>query len=217
MTGKKAMLRNNSCGISIKEKEREKMKNYFSKLFTSVLVITSILFLNVGTARVFGAMTLTENSNVRSVSAAKSPAGLKNYNIQMSLRAQKTGLVGDKIDILSFSHSIISPRDPQSGLPTGRRMHKPLMISKQVDKTSPIIMNILCTNENISELVLTFTDSNPRDSYTIRLTNANIASIDMSEDDSGSLIEEIGLTYQKIEWTWKDGGITSSDYWEASN
>jgi type VI secretion system secreted protein Hcp len=27
--------------------------------------------------------------------------------------------------------------------------------------------------------------------------------------------EEIAFTYQKIEWTWTDGGITSSDEWEA--
>jgi hypothetical protein len=27
--------------------------------------------------------------------------------------------------------------------------------------------------------------------------------------------EEVQFTYQKIEWTWVDGGITSSDTWET--
>jgi type VI secretion system secreted protein Hcp len=27
--------------------------------------------------------------------------------------------------------------------------------------------------------------------------------------------EEISFTYQKIEWTWTDGGITADDDWEA--
>ena len=27
--------------------------------------------------------------------------------------------------------------------------------------------------------------------------------------------EEVSLTYQKIEWTWNDGGITAGDDWEA--
>ena len=27
--------------------------------------------------------------------------------------------------------------------------------------------------------------------------------------------EEIAFTYQKITWTWKDGGITADDDWEA--
>jgi hypothetical protein len=35
------------------------------------------------------------------------------------------------VDILA------SPRDPASGLPTGKRMHKPFVITKYIDKSSP--------------------------------------------------------------------------------
>ena len=34
---------------------------------------------------------------------------------------------------------IVSPRDPASGLPTGKRMHKPMPITKELDKSSPTI------------------------------------------------------------------------------
>ena len=34
---------------------------------------------------------------------------------------------------------IVSPRDAASGLPTGKRQHKPISISSEVDKTSPIV------------------------------------------------------------------------------
>ncbi len=27
--------------------------------------------------------------------------------------------------------------------------------------------------------------------------------------------EEVAFTYQKIEWTWMDGGITAMDDWES--
>jgi type VI secretion system secreted protein Hcp len=27
--------------------------------------------------------------------------------------------------------------------------------------------------------------------------------------------EEIAFTYQRITWTWKDGGLTSQDVWSA--
>ena len=27
--------------------------------------------------------------------------------------------------------------------------------------------------------------------------------------------EEVSLTYQKIEWTWNEGGISASDDWET--
>ena len=29
------------------------------------------------------------------------------------------------------------------------------------------------------------------------------------------MLEMISFTYQKIEWTWVDGGITSTDNWET--
>jgi type VI secretion system secreted protein Hcp len=29
------------------------------------------------------------------------------------------------------------------------------------------------------------------------------------------MLEEITLTYQKIEWTWTDGGVTAEDDWES--
>jgi type VI secretion system secreted protein Hcp len=56
----------------------------------------------------------------------------------------------------------------------------------------------------------------------VKLTNANIASIAfrMANNKHPDLMkfaeyEEIAFTYQKIEWTWTDGGITAGDDWEA--
>ncbi|HLF32144.1 MAG TPA: type VI secretion system tube protein Hcp, partial [Xanthomonadales bacterium] len=42
----------------------------------------------------------------------------------------------DEIDILSWSWGE-SQRDAASGMATGKRQHKPLMITKRVDKSSP--------------------------------------------------------------------------------
>ncbi|MDV3443847.1 type VI secretion system tube protein Hcp, partial [Pseudomonas otitidis] len=36
---------------------------------------------------------------------------------------------------------------PQSGQPTGQRVHKPLMITKVFDKSSPLIFNALTSGE----------------------------------------------------------------------
>ncbi|MEP7234917.1 MAG: hypothetical protein ABI778_06445 [Ignavibacteriota bacterium] len=35
----------------------------------------------------------------------------------------------NKIESIAISHDIISPRDPASGLPTGKRMHKPFTLT----------------------------------------------------------------------------------------
>jgi hypothetical protein len=38
---------------------------------------------------------------------------------------------------ISFEQEIVSPRDAASGLPTGKRMHKPFVITKELDRSSP--------------------------------------------------------------------------------
>ena len=40
---------------------------------------------------------------------------------------------------IEMKYEIVSPRDAQSGLPTGKRMHKPFVITKETDKSSPVL------------------------------------------------------------------------------
>jgi type VI secretion system secreted protein Hcp len=156
-------------------------------------------------------------------------------NAYLKLKGQKSGEIKGsvtqkgreaKIAVIAVSHDIISPRDAASGLPTGKRMHKPFVITKELDKSSPLLYNILTTNENIPEWELQFWQPSAtgaeKQHYTIKLTNANIASIDfrMANNKHPDLMkfseyEEVAFTYQKIEWTWVDGGITAHDDWEA--
>jgi type VI secretion system secreted protein Hcp len=134
------------------------------------------------------------------------------------------------ISLLEFSQEITSPRDPQSGLPTGQRLHKPLIITKEIDKTSPILYNVLCTNENLTEVTIKFWQPQLKavsgsgteaQHYTIKLTNANLSSMDVSTREfshdekvsTAKVVERLSFTYQEIEWTWTDGGITAQDTW----
>jgi type VI secretion system secreted protein Hcp len=128
--------------------------------------------------------------------------------------------------VIAVQHEIVCPRDPQSGIPTGKRMHKPLVLTKELDRASPLLQAVLCTNENIREARIEFwtatATGQEKQHYTVRLTNANISSITfkMANIRSPKLVrfaeyEEIALTYQKIEWTWNDGGISAADDWEA--
>ena len=161
-------------------------------------------------------------------------------NAYITLKGQKTGQIKgsvtqkgreDSIEVIAVSHEIVSPRDPASGLPTGQRMHKPFVITKEIDKSSPVLFKVLTTNENLTEFTLRFWAPNNKAAagtgtevqyYTVKLTNANIASIDtrMLNNKNPDLMryapyEEVAFTYQKIEWTWTDGGITASDDWDA--
>ena len=159
-------------------------------------------------------------------------------NAYLKLKGQKQGEIKGsvtqkgregKIAIIAVSHEIISPRDPASGLPTGKRMHKPFVVTKELDKSSPLLYNALVNNENIPDWQLQFWTPQIKAAtgggtevqhYTVKLENANIASIDFRMANNKhpdlmkfELYEEIAFTYEKIIWTWKDGGIESEDSW----
>ncbi|HEY2616656.1 MAG TPA: type VI secretion system tube protein TssD [Acetobacteraceae bacterium] len=131
------------------------------------------------------------------------------------------------IRVVAVQHEITSPRDAQSGLPTGRRQHKPFVVTKELDRSSPILYRMLATNETITSLVVKFMASaGPSgatvNDYTVTLTNASIADItfvmpstvDATLSKSPEL-DRVSFTYQKIEWTWTEGGISASDDWAA--
>ncbi|MCL8061316.1 type VI secretion system tube protein Hcp, partial [Pseudomonas aeruginosa] len=46
----------------------------------------------------------------------------------------------DQVMVQGFNHEVIIPRDPQSGQPTGQRVHKPVVITKVFDKASPLLL-----------------------------------------------------------------------------
>ncbi|WP_437669446.1 type VI secretion system tube protein TssD [Sorangium sp. So ce131] len=144
----------------------------------------------------------------------------------------------DKIGVVAVNHTIVSPRDPATGMPSGKRQHKPLTITKELDKSTPLLLQALVTNETISEWELQFITTAisaqtgvgaEKNHYTIKLVNATIASIDFIMDHTrknadvaaGGLAtqqqetERVSFTYQKIIWTWTDGGITAEDDWET--
>ena len=101
------------------------------------------------------------------------------------------------------------------------------MITKELDKSSPLLYSMLVHNENVSEWTLEFWTPQlaaatgtgvEKQHYTVKLTNANIASIafrmpNNKEPGTATLAEyeEIAFTYQKIEWIWVDGNIVAQD------
>ena len=132
----------------------------------------------------------------------------------------------DSIMIIGTSHEVVSPRDAASGLPTGKRQHKPFNITKEVDKSSPLLYAVLVNNENVTEWKLQYWQPSASgrevQHYTVELVNASIASIrhemlnnKYPENMQHKEREHIAFCYQKITWTWMDGGITAQDDWET--
>lgn len=132
----------------------------------------------------------------------------------------------DSIMVIGTSHEVESPRDAASGLPTGKRQHKPFTITKEIDMATPLLYNALVNNENIPEWKLEYwqpsTSGAEQQHYSVTLTNASISEIRQEmlnnkypENMQHKEREHIAFCYQKIEWTWVDGGISCEDDWET--
>ena len=127
---------------------------------------------------------------------------------------------------LALSHDITSPRDPASGLPTGKPMHKPLTVTIPWGSATPRLLNALYNNETLTTVHLSFLRTTPAgidaEFMTIDLTNASVSEIasrvpNVSDPNLSKLQEynEVSFTYQKITTTFTVGGITATDDWEA--
>jgi type VI secretion system secreted protein Hcp len=157
-------------------------------------------------------------------------------NAHLNLEGTKCGKVKgsvqqqgreDSIMVIAVEHVVASPRDAASGQASGKRQHKPLTITKWVDKSSPVLYQILVTNEVIKTLKLDFYQTTPEGAeeifYTIELENATISEIKLvmlnnkyPDNMQHKEQENVSFTYQKITWTFQDGGISSGDDWLGS-
>ena len=141
----------------------------------------------------------------------------------------------DKVEALSFSFEVASPRDAATGLASGKRTYKPLQITKQIGASSPQLFQALTTNEVLKTVTLEFMKTNPSGEeyvyYTIKLTNATIASLRQhtaGDDGTGGggggksasaadtlQLEDVSFSFQKIEIESKDGKTMAVDDWHA--
>ena len=128
------------------------------------------------------------------------------------------------IEVNGWNHEVLQTRDAASGLPTGKRQHKPLTITKRIDKSSPLLMNILVTNENITNLTLELFQASrtgaEEPSLLIELVNATVADIRIEqlnnkypENTQQEVREHVSFTYQRIVFTWLPTGSTAEDTW----
>jgi type VI secretion system secreted protein Hcp len=133
---------------------------------------------------------------------------------------------GGDYTLLAFQHSIVSPRDASSGLPSGKRLADVIVATIDVDSNSRKPWdNALAATEVESSVEFEFfkpstPGTSPTKYYDVTLTNATITRIDLVPGDphDTSLVQghqrlRVAFTFQKIEVTWTNGGVTASDDW----
>jgi len=128
-------------------------------------------------------------------------------------------------DVSQWSWGIVSPRDHASGLPTGKRQHKPFTITKPIDKASPLLFKACCNGTHIPEVKMELMRPSPTGGMemyaVITLTDVTVASFQIAGTPDGTRAgetteyESISLTYQKIEFLYVNGGVEHEDSWRT--
>ena len=162
-------------------------------------------------------------------------------NIFLTLTGEKQGSIKGNviqkgkeglIAAYAFNHEIAAPKDAATGMAMGKRIHKPVTITKEVDLASAKILSALMTNERLKEVVINFW--RPRKSgvagaagqevnyYRVILTNASISNITqdkpLATDANAPIVERVELVYEKIEWQYlKGSNMSTADDWRQMN
>ena len=132
----------------------------------------------------------------------------------------------NEILVEAFSHTVTVPTDPQSGQPTGQRVHKPLTITKVFDKSSPMLYKALSTGERLPKCEIkwwrTSSQGVQEHYFTTKLEDAIITNMSARmpncQDPSQAHfthLEDVSFSYRKITWTHEIGSTTGEDDWRA--
>jgi len=126
--------------------------------------------------------------------------------------------------VYAMNHDVHIPRDPQSGLSSGRRIHGPLGIVKEYDKSSPKLYQALCTGEHLKNVILKWyrIDNTGSEEHYFTHTLEDAIVVEMkpympmvfvAQNEPYRHMEEVAFTYKKIKWTWEVDGIEAEDSW----
>jgi type VI secretion system secreted protein Hcp len=147
--------------------------------------------------------------------------------IYAKIKGAKQGALTGAVAAASFTGQIQvdtvvfgvgSPRDVATGMATGKRVARPVKITKPFDKSSPLLHTSAVTNESLTVDISYVVEGQGHKAYaTLSLTNAMIQDFQNEVSFTGAAVETISFTYTKIEFTWAEGGITSTDDWTSAS
>jgi len=126
--------------------------------------------------------------------------------------------------VKAYTHEINIPRDAQSGQPSGQRTHEPLVVTKLIDKSSPLLYMALTTGETLTNVELkwyrTSYAGKPEHYFTMVLEDAVIVNMKTEMDPEAGMnttqvapIEKVAFSYRKVTWRHEVASTSGEDDW----
>ena len=179
------------------------------RLKTLLLIILTVVISSQPCFAALNAYLYLEGENQGQIKGSVTQAGWEN-----------------SIMVIGYSHIISSLRDPNTCQASGRLNHLPVSITKEVDKSSPLLFKAFAEHERMKEFRLGFWQLLPsgqeQQHYTVLLEGAYIAGIHQEmlnnrypENTQHKEREHISFTYSRVTRKWMDGAIEEFDDWES--
>lgn len=129
--------------------------------------------------------------------------------------------------VQAFDHVVELPSD-ERGMVVGRRVHRPLTVTKEIDRSTPLLYQAMCTGDILPSVKLDWyrvDETGAQELYfQISLRNAMVSRIHpwvpnvLDEKSAGYRhMEDIAFSYQSINWSWVLDGIEYEDRWADQN
>ena len=116
------------------------------------------------------------------------------------------------IELKAVAHHLTIPVSGNTGRLIGTRVHTPIAVQKEFDKTTPVLIRALCENQKLKSATIKM--------YQIDgagiLENVKITGITPNlfpSSGTGTHSETIELRYEAITWKHCDGNIVYRDAW----
>ncbi|MBI3555666.1 MAG: type VI secretion system tube protein Hcp [Deltaproteobacteria bacterium] len=144
------------------------------------------------------------------------PAMANTFHMQVDGKAQgkfRGEGSGEKNGLITGMHlafEVKSPRDPASGLPSGKRQYSPIVVTKEWGAASTQLLRALLNNEQLKTVVLNFYKPSPNGSEVLfetwTLTDASISDLKSyvsptvaGDPYSGKNLEDVSFTFHRLE------------------
>jgi type VI secretion system secreted protein Hcp len=141
------------------------------------------------------------------------------FGFEASPIFEQKGLEGYH-QLSAFEHYVEVPFNTEQGQLAGNRQHNAVVLTKDLDKASPLLRENMVRGQPIEEILIQFYQPNQKHYYTITLNDARIVSarnwipnILMPGNGPIGEMEDIGIIYTKITWTFVEGNVSFVDNW----
>ena len=130
-----------------------------------------------------------------------------------------TGRIG-AIELKAVTHHLSIPVDGNTGRLTGTRVHTPITVQKDFDKTTPLLYKALSENQTLKSATIKMyqiLDAGVESEYfNIILENVKVTGITPNlfpDSGTGTHSATIQFRYEAITWKHCDGNIIYKDSW----